>query len=112
MFSKVIPLAIAATIAATSQAAAWGDMYMGDGTHNPNSVAPQAYHGPNYCPAGLQPVVLGGVICCGTAARGYTPMKKRHVKKQAPKSHAIVQDRVLYTREQVYGQRTVIVPLQ
>lgn len=78
MFSKVFAIAVAATIAATSQAAAWGDMYMGDGTHNPNSVAPQAYHGPNYCPAGLQPVVLGGVICCGTAARGYAPMKQSH----------------------------------
>jgi hypothetical protein len=81
MFSKVFTVAIAATIAMSSQALAWGDMYMGDGTHNPNSVALVAYHGPNYCPAGLQPVVLGGVICCGTAARGYTPMKK-HKHKQ------------------------------
>jgi len=81
MFSKVFTVAISATIAMSSQALAWGDMYMGDGTHNPNSVAPVAYHGPNYCPAGLQPVVLGGVICCGTAARGYTPMKK-HKHKQ------------------------------
>ena len=112
MFSKVIALAVTATIVTSSQALAWGDMYMGDGTNNPNSAAPQAYHGPNYCPSGLQPVVLGGVICCGTAARGYTPMKRQHVKKRAPKTHAIVQDRVLYTREVLYGQRTVIVPLK
>ncbi|MEN8893118.1 hypothetical protein [Planktotalea arctica] len=109
MFSKVFAVAVAATIAASSQALAWGDMYMGDGTHNPNSVAPQAYHGPNYCPPGLQPVVLGGVICCGTAARGYTPMKQQHVKKHAPKTTAIVSDQVLYTREQVYGQRTIYI---
>ncbi len=76
MFSKVLAVAAAATIATASQALAWGDMYMGDGTHNPNSVGPVAYHGPNYCPVGLSPVVLGGVICCGTPARGYTPMKK------------------------------------
>ena len=26
----------------------------------------------NYCPAGLQPVIVGGVICCGTATHhGY-----------------------------------------
>ncbi|MEP5151760.1 hypothetical protein [Planktotalea sp.] len=85
---------------------------MGDGTHNPNSVGPVAYHGPNYCPVGLQPVVLGGVVCCGTPERGYTPMKQQHVKKEAPKTHVIVQDQVLYTREQVYGQRTIIVPVQ
>lgn len=50
---------IAATIVTAFQAFAWGDMYMGDGTHNPNSVAPVAYHGSNYSPTGLQPVVLG-----------------------------------------------------
>lgn len=56
------------TLAAT-QSFAWGDMYMGDGTHNPNSGSFQAYHGPNYCPAGLAPIVAGGVICCGTPAQ-------------------------------------------
>ena len=24
------------------------------------------YHGKNFCPAGLQPISMGGVICCGT----------------------------------------------
>lgn len=24
------------------------------------------YHGKNFCPAGLQPISVGGVICCGT----------------------------------------------
>lgn len=91
MFSKVFAFAVAATIATTSSAFAWGDMYMGDGTHNPESVGPMAYHGPNYCPAGLQPVVLGGVICCGTAARGYSPMKTSHSHTQTHshvKSHS------------------------
>ena len=89
MLKKVFAFAASATNLTTSQASAWGDMYMGDCTHNPNSVAPAAYHGPNYCPAGLQPVVLGGVICCGTAARGYTPMKHSHTETHSHvKSHS------------------------
>ncbi|WP_439138060.1 hypothetical protein [Planktotalea sp.] len=70
MFSKVFSDAIAATIVTASQAFAWGDMYMGDGTHNLNSLVPIAYYGPNYCLTGLQPFALGAVICCGTAAGG------------------------------------------
>ncbi|MGX9356715.1 hypothetical protein ACS3SW_16595 [Roseobacteraceae bacterium S113] len=64
----IFKLAAAAGVFAltASQALAWGDMYMGNATHNPNSMPIQAYHGPNYCPAGLQPVLVGGVICCGT----------------------------------------------
>ena len=32
-----------------------------------------AYGGaPNYCPAGLQPVVVGGVICCGSPNQSMT----------------------------------------
>ena len=35
----------------------------------PASLAAEAkiypYHGPNYCPAGFQPVQIDGVICCG-----------------------------------------------
>lgn len=50
-----------------SQAMAWGDMYMGDNAeNNPNSMSPPAAHVQNFCPAGLQPVSVGGVICCGT----------------------------------------------
>ena len=74
--------AVAGALAITaSQAMAWGDMYMGDGTHNPNSMPVKAYHGPNYCPAGLAPVVVGGVICCGTPAQPVMmkmPRKKHH----------------------------------
>ena len=56
-----------AVLLSATQAMAWGDMYMGpDTAHNPNSAPIQAYHGPNYCPAGLSPVIMGGVICCGT----------------------------------------------
>ena len=33
----------------------------------------------NYCPAGLQPIVLGGVICCGTP--------NQHISYQAMMQH-------------------------
>ncbi|MCH2163258.1 MAG: hypothetical protein MK098_01180 [Marinovum sp.] len=63
-------IALAGGLAITASSAfAWGDMYMGDTTHNPNSMPVQAYHGPNYCPAGLSPVTMGGVVCCGTPAQ-------------------------------------------
>ena len=51
----------------------------------------------NYCPAGLQPVTMGGVICCGTPNQNvsYQSMmvhptpKKRHVKRVRHVSHAV-----------------------
>jgi hypothetical protein len=51
----------------------------------------------NYCPAGLQPVTLNGVICCGTPNAGSyqqammtaAPKKHHHVKKHRHvKTHA------------------------
>lgn len=64
---KLFIAATAAALLSGSAAFAWGDMYMGDATNNPNSNGLQhAYNAPNYCPAGLQPVLMGGVVCCGT----------------------------------------------
>ena len=46
----------------------------------------------NYCPAGLQPVTINGVICCGTPNQGITyqqakshphPVVRRHVHRVA-----------------------------
>ncbi len=53
------------------------------------------YHGANYCPAGLQPVSVGGVICCGTPnqhisyqqALSHPTKKRRHVRKARARSH-------------------------
>lgn len=49
------------------------------------------YHGTNYCPAGLQPVTISGVICCGKPNQHISysqamahPQKKRHVRKHRP----------------------------
>ncbi|WGW05444.1 hypothetical protein [Tropicibacter oceani] len=65
-------LGLAAGFALMGGAAfAWGDMYMGDGTNDPNSnFLMHSYNAPNHCPAGLQPVTMGGVICCGTPNAG------------------------------------------
>ena len=91
-------LAAAAALAVSGSAAmAWGDMYKGDGTHNPNSsTLAHSYNAPNYCPAGLQPVMMGGVICCGTPNAGpYVdhPGRVHKVSKpkyRAPAAHAPV----------------------
>lgn len=77
-------------ISATS-AFAWGDMYMGDGTNNPNSGQVYAYPGENNCPTGMRPIVMGGVICCGTpTASGYgdyTPMPRTKKKRGHTHKH-------------------------
>ncbi len=41
-----------------------------------------AYGGANYCPAGTQPIVLAGVICCGTPTRAgsYSDMMRHPVQ--------------------------------
>ncbi|WP_299922720.1 hypothetical protein [uncultured Pelagimonas sp.] len=85
-------VAAAAMAVSGSAAMAWGDMYMGDATHNPNSNAlVHSYNAPNYCPAGLQPVMAGGVICCGTPNAGAyvdRPGKVRRASTPKPKYRA------------------------
>lgn len=54
----------------------------------------------NYCPAGLQPVTIAGVICCGVPNQSVTyqqvmahpapvrkQVKKRHYRAPAPKAN-------------------------
>ncbi|MBT0956067.1 hypothetical protein IV417_01595 [Alphaproteobacteria bacterium KMM 3653] len=45
------------------------------------------YHGENYCPAGLQPITISGVICCGTPNQtvSYASMKQTPVRKKVHK---------------------------
>ncbi|MEP3052646.1 hypothetical protein [Ascidiaceihabitans sp.] len=38
----------------------------------------------NYCPAGLQPITISGVICCGTPNQS---MSYQHVMMNAAKRH-------------------------
>lgn len=67
---------------------------MADGHSN---AGPRVYAydgGANYCPEGLQPVTISGVICCGTPNQkvSYQQMlahpraKKRHVRVKAHRS--------------------------
>ncbi|MBV2360040.1 hypothetical protein KUH32_09660 [Thalassococcus sp. CAU 1522] len=94
---RVLTTLAAAAVAMTgSQALAWGDIYMGDGTHKP-SVIVHPYHAENHCPAGLQPVTVGGVICCGTPTPGaksyYNPAGHKKVvhkvRRAAPRAMAV-----------------------
>ena len=96
---KLRILAAAAALTVSGSAAlAWGDMYMGDGTNDPNSnMLIHSYNAPNHCPAGLQPVMVGGVICCGTPNAGAyvdRPGKVRRIKahthRAAPRAYAPV----------------------
>lgn len=79
-------------------ALAWGDMYMGDGTTKAGQTLVYPYPTKyNYCPAGLQPVLANGEICCGTPNVGHTyynaPGRKTYKKKavrrtQYPRAYA------------------------
>lgn len=88
-------LTITAALTLSGSAAfAWGDMYMGDGTNNPNSnTLVHSYNAPNFCPEGLQPVSMGGVICCGTPNTGayidHGGTAKRH-RVSTPRAYAPV----------------------
>lgn len=91
-------LGLATGLSLTAGAAlAWGDMYMGDGTNDPNSnFMVHSYNAPNHCPQGLQPVMAGGVICCGEPNAGpyiNHAGKARRVHKpvrSAPRAYAPV----------------------
>ncbi|MGC1494404.1 MAG: hypothetical protein WA790_01255 [Sulfitobacter sp.] len=43
----------------------------------------------NYCPAGLQPITISGVICCGTPNQhiSYAQAKAHPVKRHRAKRH-------------------------
>ncbi|WP_226782516.1 hypothetical protein [Oceaniglobus trochenteri] len=60
---------------------------MAPGVALAQDAAIYAYPTANYCPAGLQPVTIGGVICCGTPTRhqSYARMMQHPVKKRAHK---------------------------
>lgn len=88
MVFRKAALAALATIAFTGQAFAWGDMYMGTSTPSQGAQL-LAYGGPNNCPAGLQPVVLNGVICCGTptGSMSYQQMMAHPMPRKARRAH-------------------------
>lgn len=86
MFKKTAALGLAALLM-TSGAAVASDAYTG--TYNdPNSnFRYNEVRGvANYCPAGLQPVQIGGEICCGVPNAG--PYVDRAGGTRKARSHA------------------------
>ena len=86
--SKSICTAVGVFVLSSTAALAWE----GAGRAYPYAGAE------NNCPAGLQPVVVGGVICCGTPTT--------HISYQAMKRHPVVK-RVKHTRQVVKQKRVV-----
>ena len=88
MRSITIAAAFIAAVAA-APALAWSDHPQGRPEFQPTrpTVAVSAYKtNHNFCPAGLQPVMMGGVICCGTPTH---PDYSRHPVSR-PLYHASV----------------------
>lgn len=74
----------AATLAAPAMA--WNDTQPAT-----NEMAIWAYPSKhNYCPAGLQPVMVGGVVCCGTPTHHGNPYAHPTPAKHKPRTHAPV----------------------
>ena len=50
------------------------------------------YGGANNCPNGLSPIVMGGVICCGTPnqSQSYASMMAHPVKKKRVRAKRVV----------------------
>ncbi|SIN81254.1 hypothetical protein [Vannielia litorea] len=85
---QTVSLAIAGLILGAGAALAQGA---------PDAPRIYAYPGENFCPAGLRPVTIDGVICCGTpnqtvsyAAMKATPARKTVVRRRAASSDGYI----------------------
>lgn len=88
MRSKVISAAVfGAILCAAAPALAWSERPYTQPASS--EIAVWAYPSKtNYCPAGLQPVVVGGVVCCGQPTHvGYKPHQKAKRYKQKAKPY-------------------------
>ncbi len=74
---------LAAAALSAAPALAWNESMTQPAT---DEVAVFAYPAKaNYCPAGLQPVVVGGVICCGVPThQAYKAHRATKPRKPAP----------------------------
>ncbi|WP_206050296.1 hypothetical protein [Oceaniglobus ichthyenteri] len=56
-------------------------------TASAQDAALYAYPTENFCPAGLQPITISGVICCGvpTRAQSYAQMMQHPVQRKVQK---------------------------
>ena len=81
----------------TSLALAAGMTLVLSATAEANSGGAPLYAFPskeNYCPTGLQPVIMGGVICCGTPNRS----ESYHSMMSHPVQHKRAHHRVRHHR--------------
>lgn len=88
-FSTRAILTSAFVALAAAPALAGSDIYRGDGTTRAGKTLAFSYAAPNFCPAGLEPVLAHGeVLCCkpNTTARYHNPTAVRHVAR--PRSRA------------------------
>ncbi len=75
---------LGATLLAVTSALAWSEnasRMMQPATNEMPIYAYPSRH--NYCPAGLQPIVMGGVICCGTPTHA---AQVSHAPRQRPRA--------------------------
>ena len=71
---RILPSILTAAALVTASAPAIAD-----------SMKYYPYHGHNFCPAGLQPISMGGVICCGTPN---THVTYREMMRHPVRSHS------------------------
>ncbi|MBV0912561.1 hypothetical protein [Anianabacter salinae] len=83
---RILTVAAGAFVLSASTAFAWQSNHgvvTGFQPNNPNSsTLVYAYPTANYCPAGLAPVQIGGVVCCGVPTAYPEPVHRPH-KPQA-----------------------------
>ncbi|MEP5729122.1 MAG: hypothetical protein ABJL67_07080 [Sulfitobacter sp.] len=60
------------------------------------------YHGANYCPAGFQPIVISGVICCG--------VPNQHMSYSQALAHPMPKKKVHKVRHKVRSARVTCEP--
>ncbi|KIN61657.1 hypothetical protein Z945_2650 [Sulfitobacter noctilucae] len=72
----------------------------------PTQVAAEAkiypYHAANYCPAGLQPITISGVICCG--------QPNQHMSYNQMMAHPVAKKKVHKVRRVVRSARPTCLP--
>jgi len=78
---RTAAVALLGAVALASPAAAWTSLSLVQAMGSQPLI--YAYPTANYCPQGLQPVTIGGVICCGVpTAHGYhQPVHRKPVHK-------------------------------
>lgn len=65
-----VAMALAGLVASALPALAWSDLPLGETAPATSEVAVWPYPSErNFCPGGLRPVSVGGVICCGVPNR-------------------------------------------